>query len=601
MNSSSKEYADRLASERETSRDKTHKEPFKIAGEGRPLNVEDVLDSMDETVYRWNVETDEMSWASNAASVLDVPDMSEMTSGRAFVLRVDADQAGERFDAMTGAGPAIPNSTFRYRTSYRFLPEGRRGTKARWLEEVGLCQLGPEGKLAFVQATLRVVDDWSEKEQRLHFLSSHDELTGQLNRTRLTEQLSELLANPRPGGSQAAFLLIAVNDLSLINETYGFDIGDQVIAVVGRRLARVVRGKDRVGRFASNKFGILLDNCPGQGIALIARRIMAIIADHAIETSSGAVTATVSIGAVRLPEDASNAQLASGRALQALEQARRSRSDHFLIYQRSERRESERRRAAELADEIVSALNDRRMLLALQPIVRSKTREVVSYEGLLRARKLDGSVLPAGDFVDVAEQFGLTKLLDVRVLELICEIAKQQPYVRLAINVSPSAVGDKNWMAAFEAMAKVNPSIPERLTIEVTEEAAIGDLEATAQFFAALKRFGCKIALDGFGTGYSSFRHLRTLGIDMVKIDSSFIESHTARAAEGSFVRTLVDLAGNLGLETVGEGVMDETTADFLERVGITYMQGYFFGGPELVEIGGGRPQLRFDRDSRAR
>lgn len=229
-------------------------------------------------------------------------------------------------------------------------------------------------------------------------------MTGQLNRTRLTEELSNLLSDAARSPMNGAFLLVGVNDLTLINETYGFDVGDEVISIVGKRLARVVRGKDRLGRFSSNKFGIVLYNCDAAGVEATARRLMAVISDHVLDTSMGAVAATVSVGAVLIPEHATSAQNAMGRALRALDQGRDNRDNQFSCFVPCERQESERQRNVTIADDIIRALNDRRMMIALQPIVTSRSHEPELYECLLRMRRPDGSVVSASEFIQVAER-----------------------------------------------------------------------------------------------------------------------------------------------------------------------------------------------------
>lgn len=551
------------------------------------LALEEVLQTVGETAYRWDLARDRIAWARNAAKVLGVTDLEPLTTGRAFSLHVHAEDAGPRFDMLTGGAHRVPESTIRYRSQYRFLPEGRRGSAMRRLEEIGSCRIGPDGRPAWIEGVIRVLDDGCEDEERLDCRDGHDELTGQLNRTQLTERLAELISSPSPRQEGGAFLLAAVNDLTLINETYGFDTGDQIIAMVGRRLARALRGNDCVGRFSSNKFGILLHRCPENGISTIAKRLMGLVGDHSFATSAGTIAATISIGAVKLPEHANNAQLATGRALQALEAARTTQRDRFMLYQRSERRESERRRAARLADEIVQALNDRRMVLALQPIVRSKTREIAAYECLLRMQNLDGSIHSAGEFVPVAEKYGLSKLIDARVLEMVCELLRQTPQSRFSLNVSEMAAGDGDWLSNLQALTNVDPSLTERLIVEIDETMATAKLDEMTHFIAEVRRLGSQVALDGFGTGYSSFRHLESLGIDLVKIDPSFVENVTSSAQDRNFVRTLVDLAVNLGIATVGEGVGDEATAETLEETGVAYMQGYFFGGPTIAPNAG--------------
>jgi len=479
----------------------------------------------------------------------------------------------------------LPGSELRYCLRYRFLPEGRRGRAAIWVEDTGVCSVDAEGRPKLAQGTLNIIDNRRrDQEERLHYLGNHDELTGQLNRTRLTEELTRFLGSAGRVPAKGAFLLAGVNDLTLINETYGYDVGDEVITIVGKRIGRALRGADCIGRFSSNKFGILLQDCSADGAEAITRRIMAAVRDSVIDTSVGAVATSISVGAVLLPLHAGNAQAAMTHALQALDVARNSRSDRLILYKPCERRDSERRRAVGIADEVVRALNDRRMILALQPIVTSRSHEPELYECLLRMKRVDGSIVSAAEFIPVAEQFGLAKLVDHRALELAVELLGASPSVKLALNVSAATATDPQWLQGLEAFSGKAPGLAERLTIEITETAAISDLHETAKFVAAVKALGCRVALDDFGAGYTSFRNLRLLGVDMVKIDGSFIQNLGNQAEDELFVRTLIDLAKSFGITTVGEWVGDEKTAQMLEKAGVSYMQGYFFGAPELTK-----------------
>jgi EAL domain-containing protein (putative c-di-GMP-specific phosphodiesterase class I) len=223
-------------------------------------------------------------------------------------------------------------------------------------------------------------------------------------------------------------------------------------------------------------------------------------------------------------------------------------------------------------------------MLALQPIVTSRSREPELYECLLRMKRLDGSIASASEFIHIAEQFGLAKLIDHRVLELAIDLLRSIPKIKLALNVSAATATDAQWLSSLEAFTGKERALTERLTIEITETAAISDLAETVKFVSALKALGCRVALDDFGAGYTSFRSLRLLGVDMVKIDGSFIENVATHAEDEMFVRTLIDLARNFGVVTVGEWVGDERTAKLLERAGVAYMQGYFFGAPELAK-----------------
>lgn len=555
---------------------------------GAPLDIAQVLESVSATAYRWDFNTDTIEWADNAGTMLEVADMGKLGKGRAFALHIDPEHAGARYDGVTGAPRAEPGAARRYALHYRFLPDGRRGKTALWVEDTGVCFTDADGRPVQAQGTLRVMED-RRQEDRTQPASGHDELTGQLNRARITEALGDLLSNTSRSPANGAFLLAGVNDLTLINETYGFDVGDEVITIVGKRLPRVLRGKDCIGRFSSNKFGLVLHNCKAEGVEAIARRLMAAIGDSILDTSVGAVAATISIGAVILPDDATGAQSAVGRALSALDVARVNRGDQFSFYVPCERKETERKQNVAIADDIIRAINDRRMMIALQPIVTSRSHEPELYECLLRMRRMDGSVVSAGEFIPVAEQFGLAKLIDHRVLELAIELLRTMPKVKLALNVSAATTTNPEWISALESLTGKDRSILERITIEITETTAISDVKAAIEFVSSLKTLGCRVALDDFGAGYTSFRSLRDLGVDMVKIDGSFIENLGTDAEDEMFVRTLIDLARSFGVVTVGEWVGDERTVQLLEKAGVSYMQGYFFGAPELTKDEDGR------------
>jgi diguanylate cyclase (GGDEF)-like protein len=552
-------------------------------GAAGPLDLEEILESVRETAYRWDFASDRIDWAANAETVLGIADMAELGKGRAFALRVDPSR---QVPAMTGSPAARmspPAPSFAIACIIASFPKGAAAVP-RSGRGHGRLSFDADSRPTKAQGTLRVIDDRREKEERLLYLGSHDELTGQLNRTRLTEELTQLLSSAGRAPAEGAFLLAGVNDLTLLNETYGFDVGDEVISIVGRRIGRALRGRDCIDRFSSNKFGVVLNDCDGVGAETIAHCLMASVRDSVIDTSVGAVATTISVGGVLLPEHAGNAQAAIGRALQALEMARNSRSERFNLYRPCERRDSERRRAVGIADEIVCALNDRRMILALQPIVTSRSHEPELYECLLRMKRLDGTIACAAEFIHVAEQFGLAKLIDHRVLELAVDLLRSSPTIKLALNVSAVTATDAQWLACLEAFSGKDPTLTRRLTVEITETAAISDLDETVKFVSALKALGCRVALDDFGARYTSFCSLRLLGVDMVKIDGSFIQNLGTQAEDELFVRTLIDLAKSFGITTVGEWVGDEKTARLLENAGVAYMQGYFSGAPELAK-----------------
>jgi EAL domain-containing protein (putative c-di-GMP-specific phosphodiesterase class I) len=191
----------------------------------------------------------------------------------------------------------------------------------------------------------------------------------------------------------------------------------------------------------------------------------------------------------------------------------------------------------------------------------------------------------------VVEQMGMIRLIDRYALEMAVTELTRYPGVTLAINVSGLTVVDESWMRAFRALLKDKPDLASRLMIEITETAVMEDIEDSARFVAAVRDLGCKVALDDFGSGYTSFRHLKSLTVDVVKIDGSFVINLGENPDNLLFIRTLLNLADGFGITTVAECVQSEQDANLLKAEGVDYLQGFYYGRPQLGRPGGKMPK----------
>jgi EAL domain-containing protein (putative c-di-GMP-specific phosphodiesterase class I) len=194
----------------------------------------------------------------------------------------------------------------------------------------------------------------------------------------------------------------------------------------------------------------------------------------------------------------------------------------------------------------------------------------------------DGEAVSAGQFIAAAEQLGLVRLMDRHALEMMVSRLHADPEVTLAVNVSGTTARDPSWLESFVSYVRANRDVAQRIIVELTETAALQDFEENARFISNLREIGCRVAIDDFGAGYTSFRNLQKLHVDMVKIDGSYVRGLATSPDNQVFVQTLVDLAKNFNLKTVAEWVGSEEEATFLERLGIDYLQGYHFGEPRL-------------------
>jgi diguanylate cyclase (GGDEF)-like protein len=541
------------------------------------LDAAQILASVGEVAYDWRIDTDVLLWSANAAEVLLIGDLAAIASGRGFAQRLEAENAQARFDVVMQSDKRDEGHGVAYQIQYAIRPDRNSETRL-WVEDTGRWFAGPGGKPVRAHGIIRVINERYEHEQRLTFLARCDGLTGELNRHRLTEVLEETLDEALRFRSSCGFLLVAIDNLARVNESYGFDIADQVIAAVAKRLRARMRGKDTLGRYSGNKFGLVLRDCTPDDMAIAADRLLTGIRDEMVPTSAGPVAITITIGGVTAPRHARSAAEVLARAQESLDTAKTRRRGSFQAYRPNIEREAIRRENVRATDEIVAALNERRIFLAYETVASAIDRKAAFYECLMRIRRNDGSLIAASEIVPVAEQLGLVRLLDFRVLELVVDEMIATPALQTSFNVSPASTTDPDWWAGLGSLLRTHAGVAERLTVEITESAAIHDIDETRGFVARVKDLGCRIAIDDFGAGYTSFRNLRKLGVDIVKIDGAFVQHIMRSEDDRAFVRTLIDLAKRLKLKTVAEWVQDEAAAKTLEAWGCDYLQGALVG-----------------------
>ena len=524
--------------------------------------------------FDWSVADNVIRWDGALDLLPYAHETEKAASGRAFLSWLSPDCRQELNAILQSRAPR--QSTFE-------LDLDASSAMGRvCLTFVGTRIPSASGDTERLAGVMRLTTERQSEVQRLSYLATRDELTGQLNRNSLRAELSQAIERAKGEDRNCAFLVASIDRLAMINDGYGLDGGDEVIVAVGERIAQVLRDIDVIGRTAGNKFGVILGNCNESEINLVAERLRSAVRGSAIDTRSGLVFATCSVGAVWLPQNASSSQEAMLRAEEALDRARATGRDGFAVYQRSAQREMARLRLMGVADEIVAALNDDRLKLAYQPIVDSKTGTATHHEGLLRMVRPDGSVVGAGHFIPAAEQMGLIRLVDRRALEMTMAELHAHPEISLGVNVSGTTAVDGVWLRSFIDFVRAHRAAAPRLIVELTETAALHHFEDSAQFVSQLRELGCRVAIDDFGAGYTSFRNLRNLRIDMVKIDGAYIADLCGSRENQIFVRTLVDLAKSFSLKTVAEWVTCEEDAALLRGFGVNYLQGYHFGEPTL-------------------
>jgi diguanylate cyclase (GGDEF)-like protein len=534
-----------------------------------------ILASIGQAAFVWDIASDAIGWSDHIGAVFPHIPSGALATGAEFAKLIEPERS-VRTDALGHSPPVRGGEGTPYRIEYGV----RASTSAPvlWIEETGCWFAGPDGRPARAQGIVRINNERHAHDEQLLKLSRHDPLTGELNRTHLIAALAEAIEETQRFRSACAFMLIGIDHLARINDAFGFDVADAVISEVALRIRARLRGGDVLGRFSGNKFGLILKNCTVDDMNVAAERFLACVRDDVVPTRSGPVSVTASVGAVSVPRYARSADEAINRAAETLDGAKRRRAGSFSVWRPNVEREAQRKVNIRVTDEIVTALNERRIVMAFEPVVDARSRQAAFYECLIRMEQEDGRVLLAPDIVPVAERLGLIRLVDHRVLELVVAELAASPAVELSLNISPDTTMDPDWWASIESLMRAHPGVAERLIVEITETVAIQDIDDLRGFVTRLKNFGSRIAIDDFGAGYTSFRNLRKLDVDIVKIDGAFVQNIARSADDRAFVQTLIDLARRLQIKTVAEWVQDEESAELLRDWGCDYIQGRLIG-----------------------
>ncbi|MDR4305686.1 EAL domain-containing protein [Chelatococcus sambhunathii] len=549
-------------------------------GRAGALDLPELLAAVGEAAYVWDVPSDRIDWTGAAHDVLGLAPTIDVGSATAFAALLDPEALTSRREAVFGAQRTDDGEGVPFEVEYPLLRGAR--TLRLWMQDRGRWYAGPDGRPLRVVGVMRRLGARYEAAEQAASLARFDPLTGQLSRARLLEIAGAALAAGARMHSASSFVLASLTNLGPINEAYGFDVGDLAILEVSRRLRSAMRGGDTLGRFSTSTFGMVLQECDRSDLEVATRRLVGSVHDQPVLTPGGPISVRVAIGAVVAPRHARDTDEMVLRARSALGRAMETAAA-VCIYSPDQSRNGAVRAKMRLADELISALNEHRVRLALQPVVRAGSRETCWSEALLRVADVSGEIASGGHLAAAAEEVGVVNMLDRRMLDLAVVYLAEHPEVRLAINVSSATTADLSWMESLSAWLAMRPDIADRLMVEITETALIADLDIAAGFVRELKRQGVKVAIDDFGSGHSSFKALRELAVDVVKIDGSFVVDIETSEDGGAFVRALIALARELGLETVAEHVETEAAASLLAGWGATYLQGELLGAPKLA------------------
>lgn len=537
-----------------------------------PGAVTDPLE-LTEVIYDWNLATDEITWGPGFAEILGFADPFAASSGLAYAEHLAPESPTSRFEAIMSAGGCDTGGGVPFKATYGLVPSKRSKASPVWVEDSGRWFADAADRPCRAHGVVRIITKRFEAERLMLMASQRDSETGTFTRAHFLEHIARHLS--LASRKQSTFVVLLLGFVSEADGEMRPEGRDMVEAVSALRSQ--MRSHEMLARYAPTKFAALLESCNEDQAVAAAYRL---IATNAGQPCRDGAPLRVRIGGVLSPCHGRTPQALMQFAEEALEAARQTTSPPYVLYHPQLMKT--RRSGLEAPDEVMTALHENRVVLALQPVVDARTRSTAFFEGLVRVRRSNGMLLMPDALVPMAEKNGIVQLIDRRVIDLAFSLLNEAPDLALSINASVASLQDPSWLDHLRASCKLRPGAARRLTVEITETCAIADIEATRATLAAIKPLGVKIALDDFGSGHSSFRNLRKLPIDYLKIDGAFAQNLANSPDDRFFIRTLIDLARNLGIPTVAEWVEDEATAQILADWGVTYLQGHLFGRAEI-------------------
>ncbi|MBU1190915.1 MAG: EAL domain-containing protein [Gammaproteobacteria bacterium] len=456
----------------------------------------------------------------------------------------------------------------------------------RHLRLNGMPIAGDAQVLGF-RGTTRDVSKSVMDEERLVVLANQDQLTGLANRRRFLIDLAHEIRHAQSRNRGGVLMLIDLDHLKMVNDTAGHAVGDDLIVTISGLLKRMSRDEDLVARVSGDEFAIAFPDMDEQQAREKAAAVLEAVAECRPVHQGRTLNVSASLGMVMFPErggDAVELLAKADTAMYSAKDAGRNRAKFYV-----EGDTSRERMGTQLAwkGRIVEALEDDLFELAFQPIASLIDGNVHHYECLVRMRDRDGGTLMPGNFIPTAEQFGLIGQVDRAILSKalrhLASLPADMANIGMSINLSGMSVGDDEVLALIESELKHTGVDPKRITFEVTETAACEQMVKASEFIARVRQFGCRISLDDFGVGFSSFSYLKNLRVDTLKIDGSFIRDIVRNREDQLFVKALVDVSRGMGIHTIAEFVENAATVEMLRRLGVDYVQGYYIGRPGKV------------------
>ncbi len=457
--------------------------------------------------------------------------------------------------------------------------------------EYAIYPLVQEGRLVGAICVFRDITRQRSLALQLEYQSSHDTLTGLINRSELLIRINRALGSARHEGRTHALLFLDLDQFKVINDNSGHAAGDELLRSLATRFRQEIRRGDSLARLGGDEFGILLLNCDLEYAERIAAKFRDLVNSCRFEWEGEKYKLGVSIGVVPITPDSRSASAILSAGDTACYSAKDAGQNQIKIYRPDDTGFLRRRGDMLWLGRINEAINEDRFRLFYQEIrPLQDSDEGLSFEVLVKMLDEDDRLIEPGEFLPAAERASMTPQIDRWVIRHVFDWMERQGGERLkrlghiSINLSGHSLSERDFLD-FVVHEFDQRGLPQgKLCFEVTETVAIANLINAQHIFSRLAEMGCLFSLDDFGTGMSSYGYLKNLPVDFVKIDGVFVRTLTEDNIDAKLVESITDIAHEMGIRSIAEYVENAQIMERLKAIGVDYAQGYFIGEPRPLD-----------------
>lgn len=456
-----------------------------------------------------------------------------------------------------------------------------------------------EGKITRLVGTHIDITERKKAEEQLNYQSSHDSLTGLVNRREFERRTEQLLFTSKKQNQLHALCYMDLDQFKVVNDTCGHAAGDEMLRQISALLKEAVRDNDTLARLGGDEFGVLMEHCSPDNAYRVTRAIQAAIQEYQFVWENRTFRAGVSIGLVQITDKTNNLTELLKVADVACYMAKDKGRNRIHVHCDDDSELAKRQGEMHWVTRIQHALDEDRFCLYAQMIEPLEKSSGKHFEILVRMIDEEGDIIPPGAFLPSAERYNLMRELDKWVIRNALSSLRNHPEFLneidfISINLSGQSITDERFLEFVLKEVRSLKDSAKKICFEITETAAISNLLLAGKFISELRKFGCRFALDDFGSGLSSFGYLKNLAVDYLKIDGAFVKDIVCDPIDRAMVKSINEIGQVMGMETIAEFVESEEIKTMLKEIGVDYAQGFAIHKPQpFIELLNEEPDIK--------